>query len=315
MKIVKVTGVLLCLIFLLSGCASGRQDYPLDASRIQADTVYLCEEIGIRPAGSAADAQASLWIQESLEAAGFIGDSAPVCQSFSAPDGSVSENVIVICNPDCVAPLFSIVAHYDSVASSPGARDNAASVAALLEIARYLGPENAAFPCQIRMVFLGSEENGYHGSKAYVDSLSPEERSRHKAAFNMDISAASDADKAVLVCCTLGKQGENGYEEGNFLFPARGELVNAVDKAYRRLYGKSLGGVFHIGESDQVSFHNAGLEAANICWRRVSDGESFRPESYHKPSDTPGELNYETVRACGRCILGAISSLCKAGDS
>lgn len=311
MKTAKVAGVLLCLMFLLSGCASGRQDYPLDASRIQADTIFLCEQIGIRPAGSEAEAQARRWIQESLEAAGFTGDNAPVCQSFSAPDGSESENVIAICNPDSPAPLFSIVAHYDSVASSPGARDNAASVAALLEIARYLGPENSAFPCQIRMVFLGSEENGYHGSKAYVDSLSPEERIRHKAAFNMDISAASDADQAVLVCNTLGKLGENGYEEGNFILPARGELVNAVDKAYKRLYGKSLGGVFHFGESDHVSFHNAGLEAANICWRRVSDGDSFLPESYHKPSDTPGELNYETIRSCGRCILGAISFLCE----
>lgn len=311
MKITKITGVLLCLVLLLSGCAAGRQAYPLDASRIQADTVFLCEEIGIRPAGSEAEAQARRWIQESLEAAGFTGDNAPVCHSFSAPDGSLSENVIAICNPDCPTPLFSIVAHYDSVESSPGARDNAASVAALLEIARYLGSENAAFPCQIRMVFLGSEENGYHGSKAYVDSLTPEERSRHEAAFNMDISAASDSDKAVLVCNTLGKLGENGYEEGNFLFPARGELVNAVDKAYKRLYGKSLGGVFHFGESDHVSFHNAGLEAANICWRRVTDGDSSLPESYHKPSDTPGELNYETIRSCGRCILCAISILCQ----
>ena len=56
MKITKITGVLLCLVLLLSGCAAGRQAYPLDASRIQADTVFLCEEIGIRPAGSEAEA-------------------------------------------------------------------------------------------------------------------------------------------------------------------------------------------------------------------------------------------------------------------
>jgi len=203
------------------------------------------------------------------------------------------------------------VAHYDSVSTSTGARDNAASVAALLEIARYLGTENQAFPCEIRMVFLGSEENGYHGSAAYVESLTDAERNRHAAAFNMDISAASDNENMVLVCNTLGCVTEGMYQEGNFINPAEGALVNAVRDAYRLLYGKNLGGVFHFGESDHVSFHNVGLEAANICWRKVDSGMPVLPESYHQMTDTPEQLNYDTVRTSARCILKAMELLCK----
>lgn len=299
--------VVACMVF--AGCAEPMEtEYDLDAARIREDTVYLCSDIGIRVTGTDKERQAADWIMESLREAGFSEENLTRV-SFAGAKDLTSENIIAVCNAKSDGPLFSIVAHYDSVATSTGARDNAASVAALLEIARYLGTQNPDFPCQIRMVFLGSEENGYHGSAAYVAALTEDEKARHIGAFNMDISAASDEEDAQLVCNTLGMRTGEGYTEGNFIIPAEGALVDAVRASYKKLYGKELGGVFHFGESDHVSFHNAQLEAVNVCWRKVKDGMPVLPESYHKMEDTPEELNYETIRSGARCILMAIRLL------
>ena len=304
---------LVCLLLacmILAGCAAPvRTEFHPDISRIREDTFFLCEDIGIRVTGTEKEVQTADWIEGKLYEAGFSDGVHLIRIPFEGAEGKYSENVIAICNPESKGKIYSLVAHFDSVATSPGARDNAAAVAGLLEVARFLGAENPGFDCQIRMVFLGSEENGYHGSKAYVDILTPEEKERHAGAFNMDISAASESDGAQLVCNTLGAMTEGEYREGNFIVPAEGALTDAVRKAYRELYGKELGGVFHFGESDHVSFHNARLEAANVCWRKVSDNMPVLPESYHKMEDTPEELDYETVGASIRCIVRAIEIL------
>lgn len=301
----------LLLLMLLAFRPGASEDYDLSADRIRENTFYLCNTLGIRVAGTEQEVKTADWIADTLTQMGFAPEVSLFRRVFEGTTGITSENVIAVCNAGSEGPLFSVVAHYDSVPTSAGARDNAASVAALLEMAEYLGTENKEFPCEIRLVFLGSEENGYHGSAAYVASLSEEEKQRHMAAFNMDISAASDSDGAVLVCNTLGCMAQNGYQEGNFIVPAQGALTDAVAGAYRQLYGKKPGGVFHFGESDHVSFHNAGLEAANICWRKVENNLPVLPQSYHKPEDTPQELNYDTIRASARCILKAMEILCR----
>lgn len=301
--------IILLLSLVLTGCTGKEQVFDLNTDRIREDTVYLCREIGIRVTETAEEAGTADWIFTSLLEAGFEEGKSLRRQVFSGAKGGASENVIALCNADSDGPIISVVAHFDSVATSLGARDNAASVAALLEMARYLGAENGELSCQIRLVFLGSEENGYHGSAAYVAGLTEEEKSRHLGAFNMDISAASDEEEAQLVCNNLGAVKDGQYREGNFIVPAEGALTDAIRQAYRELYGKNLGGVFHFGESDHVSFHNAEIEAVNVCWRKVSDGMPVLPESYHKMEDTPEELNYETIRASARCILRAIEIL------
>lgn len=325
-KITSIAGInrcisscaLLLLCCFCIGCSSAsavKEPYPLHAEQIQKDTEYLCHTIGIRPAGTSKETEACDWIAGELYAAGFSASDSFRRSSFSGFQRQKSENVIAICNSGFDGPLFSIIAHYDSVETSPGARDNAASVAALLEIARYLGPENTAFPCEIRMVFLGSEENGYHGSAAYVSSLSDQEKSRHLGAFNMDISAASPEEKAVPVLCTLGGRKDGSYQEGDFLEPAENAVSRSVREAFQTLYGTDAVGTFHQGESDHISFHQAELDSANICWRRLENGEIRLPESYHKESDTPDGLDYETIRASARCILEAIHRLSASPQS
>jgi len=163
--------VVLILLMLSAFLTLDTEEYDLNIFRIRKDTEYLCNEIGIRVTGTPKEIESADWIVDSLQTAGFSEGKNLLRIPFDGAKDLTSENVIAVCNPGYPGPLICVVAHYDSVSTSPGARDNAASVAALLEIARYLGKENPSYPCEIRMVFLGSEENGYHGSAAYVESL------------------------------------------------------------------------------------------------------------------------------------------------
>lgn len=112
-------------------------------------------------------------------------------------------------------------------------------MAILLELAWQLGPEGADLPFTVRLIFLGSEENGYHGASAYVDGLTQAERDRHLAVFNMDISAADADAQAQLVCMTLGGGLDGPYREGNFLeavdnTPRPGAVGSGVPGPVRR---------------------------------------------------------------------------------
>ncbi|MFQ4146418.1 M28 family peptidase [Chlorogloeopsis sp. ULAP02] len=67
---------------------------------------------------------------------------------------------------DKEAGAILVGAHYDTVAISPGADDNASGVAVLLEIARLLGSRPT--PRTLQLVFFDQEEAGLLGSKAFV---------------------------------------------------------------------------------------------------------------------------------------------------
>lgn len=307
MPIRRIIALMIALVMM--GCAAiGETKYDLSGENIRAAVEHLCKDIGVRETGTEAERAACDWLFEQLSGMGFSNGNGSLQRiEFSGLKEKTSENLIAVCNAGYGGPIFSIVAHYDSVATSTGARDNGAAVGILLEIARMLGVENENFPCEIRMVFLGSEENGYHGSRAYVSGLTQEEKNRHMGAFNMDIAAASPSDEAQMAVNLLGALDESGkYQEAFFLPKVENTLSRAAEEAYQILYGKDLGGVFYHGESDHVPFHDAELEAINLCWRKVEDGLPVLPESYHQMSDTPDELDYDTAVATGRCLMKAI---------
>ena len=67
-------------------------------------------------------------------------------------------------------------AHFDTVANSPGANDNASGVAVVLAIARYLKDT----PCRkapVIIAFFDQEELGLFGARAFAQMLSPSETS------------------------------------------------------------------------------------------------------------------------------------------
>lgn len=312
----SMTGIFTCIslclaLFTCSSCGRQAETFDLSEENIRADTQSLCVDFPDRVAGTKTELAACDWLERALNSLGFDQDSGCLIrQTFAFSAEASSQNLIAVYQPDAQRPLVHIISHYDSYPGTPGAGDNGAGTAILLEIARYLSTADGIFDCEIRLVFLGAEENGYHGSRAYVDSLSPEDRARHLAAYNMDISASAPEDGAQLVCCTLGGTGEDGtYQEGNFLEPMENLASRTVSAAFQELYGDGFGGVCHVGESDHISFHLENLEAANVCWRKLEGGLPQLPTVYHKPEDTPDRLDYGTARVTGRCILRAVQLL------
>ena len=151
----KTTAIALLLAGLMMvGCAAKPKQthpYPLQADRIRADTEYMCNVIGPRVAGTAKETEACDWLQEQLEEMGFSEtDGTLERTAFEGYPGVHSENLIATCNPEHDGPIFCIMAHYDTVETTPGARDNTASVATLLELARYLGAEQEDLNAQVR---------------------------------------------------------------------------------------------------------------------------------------------------------------------
>jgi len=308
MHILRTVFVML-LMLALGASGLALTVFDLDAGRIQADTEYLCNVIGIRETGTPAEKETADWIEKQLSDMGYDTGKGDLFRwTFHGMKEKTSENLGVILNADDSHALVTIVAHYDTVPTSCGARDNSTSVAILLEMARYFS-ENGVFPgCEVRLVFLGSEENGYHGARAYVKSLSEADRLRHIAAFNMDISVAAPSENTQLVMNILGGKDASGKcVDADYLPALENTVTRYIQSAHKALYGGEPVPVFYHGESDHVPFHDAGLEAANICQRSVSEGRPLLPESYHTMDDTTDGLDYSTAVVTGRCILNAIS--------
>lgn len=86
---------------------------------------------------------------------------------------------------DSTQPKAIIGGHYDSVAGSPGANDNASGTVVVLEIARRL----AGTPQAERIWFIAfdGEEDGLHGSRAFVDRATSQFLSQLSAMINFDM--------------------------------------------------------------------------------------------------------------------------------
>ena len=238
----RLSALLMALLVQIPGFAA--EAYDLNAQNICADTHFLCEEIGVRPAGSPQERAAGDWIVARLGELGYSADAGNLFRTeFEIPGGS-SGNIGVLVNPDAALPLIAIVAHYDSAPTTPGARDNAASVAILLEIARHLSESGAIQGCELHLVFLGSEENGFHGAQAYLDSLTAQARARLIGAFNMDVSVAGFGEDAQPVLNLLGGKNAQGEVVDAAYLPAlENGVTRCVAAACRELYGREIGDV------------------------------------------------------------------------
>ena len=305
--------IALCaLVFvLLSACSAQPTGLAaqVDVQRLEADTRYLSEAIGPRPVGSEAERVTADWLAERLRELGFREEDNTLQWQSLEVNGTTCRNLTAVCNAALTEEFLVIVAHYDTVPDAPGARDNGGSVAAALEAARILGPLCEAMPVQVRILFAAAEETGFHGSAAWVQALSEEERAWCAGAFNMDISVTSDPE-AIFVVRTLGARTENGYVQGDAIAPAHNAVSRAAERAYQTLYGATdadngteYRAPRHYGESDQVSFNAAGIDAANLCWRRPDGDFDLLPVEYHKPTDTADELDFSTLETTARCLM------------
>ena len=322
-KVMHILAIIALLSVFTAGCeyktnpSSAILHHLVDSNNLRITTEYLVNTIGIRVAGSKEESETLDYLVARLEEMGFSEEDSTLYRTdFYSVSNLHSENVVAICNKGKSDEILVILAHVDSVETSPGAKDNAAAVAATLEMARILSTSAEHIDYEVRMIFAGAEETGYYGSTAYVKSLSETERRNHLGAFSMDIAVGSYDEGSVFNCNTLGGRSNGEYVRGNWLVPVDNLVSISVIAALQEIMGYTdedngvlYSSPYNNGYSDHVSFHNAQIDSANIGWRRLRDGAPTMPQEYHRMTDTTENLDFETTKLTAQCILRAIELL------
>lgn len=113
-----------------------------------------------------------------------------------------SRNVVArIPGTDKASEILTLTAHFDSVPQGPGAYDNMAGGAIILELCRYFQEYKPRR--SLEFVWFGAEEKGLLGSQAYVKEHEAE-LSRHQ--FNMNVDLAGQLVGGTVIGITGGEE-------------------------------------------------------------------------------------------------------------
>lgn len=265
-------------------------------ANLRAAVRFLSDEIGERSFKNLHSLErAALFIEDGFRSAGLT----PERQSFTY-EGNTYFNIIATV-PGLSADLNPLVlgAHYDTVAGSPGADDNASGVAALLELARLLKDDRplrpiilAAFSLEEPPVFMESRM----GSLVYAQYLKTQN------------TALEGMISLEMLGYYSGKKGSQFYPVPafRFLYPEKGDFIalvgdNASKKltlGFKRIFKsvsdfpvESLNAsplIPGVSFSDHYSFWKMGYRAF-----MVTDTAFFRNPYYHARGDTFDTLDYQ----------------------
>lgn len=112
------------------------------------------------------------------------------------PFDTTSQNIVAELSGNEDIIVFG--AHYDSVWAGPGMSDNGGGAVILMELLRHFaGTEHKQ---TLRFVWFGGEEEGFYGSKAYLDRHS-EELKKVKLMINLDVAGSVIGHNFVRCTC------------------------------------------------------------------------------------------------------------------
>lgn len=232
-------------------------------------------------------------------------------------EGGHARNVILEVAGKNQGRIVVVGAHYDSIASGPGANDNGSGVAVTLELAARFAKTPAA--SNVRFVFFVNEEPPYFqnpgmGSKVNADNA----RQR------------GDPIAAMLSLETLGYYS-NAADSQHYPFPiglfypSRGNFLGFVGDLGARSLVRGAIGSFRAAESfpsegaalpatvpgvdwsDHWSFRRVGYPAIML-----TDTALYRDPNYHRASDRPDQLNYDCLARVTRGIEAVVRELASA---
>lgn len=184
------------------------------------------------------------------------------------------ENIVARLPGRTVGPAVMLSAHYDSASKSPGAGDNAAAVAALLEVTRALRAGDA-LRHDLLLVFTDGEETGMLGARAFL----------------ADRAAAPE----IAVVLNFDARGTSGPSIMFETSPGNGPLLRALAHAGAPVVTSSLTqDVYRLmpNKTDFTVYREAGLRGLNFAF--IGGGQH-----YHRPTDNLQHLDRRTLQHVG----------------
>ena len=238
--------------------------------------------------------------------------------SFDGLGATYRNIVATLSATDLAASPLVIAAHYDTVARSPGADDNASGLAVMLEAARCLLATPLRRP--IRFIAFCLEESDLLGSRAYAAQLRAESQTLWGAIVLECLGFASTEEGS--------QQAPRGLPIaiptiGDFLGivgnDASAGLVRVIEGAAKRrvpnlktlsLVVPGQGELFpDTRRSDHAAFWAHGYPAVML-----TDTANFRNPHYHQPTDTLDTIDLEFM-GCVTDLLVAAAQDVAASDS
>jgi hypothetical protein len=253
------------------------------ASEFSAERAFShVEQIAERPhpVGSPANAEVRDYLVGQLE---DLGLRPTVQQATSARTMEGTASIARVHNIHARIPGSSptghvvLVAHYDSVPRGPGAADDGAGVAAILEIARAITSDSQPRN-DIDIVFTDAEEPWLLGAQAFVrdDRLDP----RRSVVLNLE--ARGTSGPALM----FQSSSENA------------SVIPALASVQRPITSSGWEACYQLlpGDTDFTVFRNAGFAGMNFAF---FDGSA----RYHTPEDSPTNFDHASLQHMGSTVL------------
>lgn len=197
--------------------------------------------------------------------------------------------------------IIVIGAHYDTIAGTPGADDNASGVAGILELARLASEK--PLPYTIRLVAFALEEPPFFrtrnmGSYVYAESLKKE---------GLEIEGMVSLEMIGYFC---DKDGCQYYPLPFFrwFYPKKGNFLSFVGDIGSRKFTQKIKKAFQKSSSLPVESLNTiplvpGVDLSDHLsfWRfgynafMITDTAFYRNPHYHARSDTAEKLDYKKM--------------------
>jgi len=318
-KDIPFFAVVLCLLgifyfFVTSPIVFRPQLKPLSATE-RADVSLLREDVSYFSSLKPTRAFPNPTLQESAEYinARFLSYCDGVSVQKFQTEGTSTENIICTFNKDRNERIV-VGAHYDTFGYTPGADDNASSVAGMLELARILSKNKEKIEKRVDLIAFTLEEPPFFrthgmGSYKYAESLK-----------NSGVSI-----KLAIILETIGYYSDQNDSQSfphwilKAIYPHTGNYALIVSNFKNNLLARkfkasfmegtdlpvwSLNGpanLFGIDFSDHQSFWGVGYPAVMI-----TDTAMYRNKNYHETADTKETLDYQKM---AKVIEGTYTAL------
>ena len=279
--ILRVAAVLLVVLAGIAPAAA-LDDLAADPVGIEEMTYDLCTFE--RALGSKERTAAATYIATAMEERGLSVSTGRFSYSncYFDPPLALSSNIIGV-REGSTDRIVVISAHYDTaIPETPGADDNAAGVATMLEAARILN--DTPLNHTVYFIAFGGEETGLEGSTRWLAD-NPDLHNRIIAAINLDCVASGDR----LLATALPQH--------RWILDL---LPSCIEETPERLLDAARG--------DEHAFRAAGIPALRL----------YERDSYaiiHTPDDQPERLNYTLAAECAAIVAGTIVGIDAADDA